>query len=37
MLRRIAGAAIRAENYVKAEIAIGRVGAEQAVPRREFD
>jgi hypothetical protein len=37
MLRRIAGAAIRAENYVKADIAIGRVGVEQAVPRREFD
>lgn len=37
MLRRIAGAAIRAENYSKADIQSGRVGAEQATPRREFD
>ena len=37
MLRRIAGAAIRGENYVKAEIVIGRVGVDQALPRREFD
>lgn len=37
LLRRLAGAPVRAENYVAAEIAVGRVGAEQAVPRREFD
>lgn len=37
MLRRIAGAPIRGENYSKAEIQKGRVGAEQAAPRREFD
>ena len=37
MLRRLAGAAIRGENYFRAEIAAGRVGADQAVPRREFD
>ena len=37
MLRRMAGAPVRGENYAKAEIASGRVGAEQAPPRREFD
>jgi hypothetical protein len=37
MLRRISGAAIRGENYSKADIERGRVGAEQAAPRREFD
>lgn len=37
MLRRIAGAAIRGENYSKADIQSGRVGAEQTPPRREFD
>jgi hypothetical protein len=37
ILRRIAGAPIRGENYFKAEISAGRVGAEQAAPKREFD
>lgn len=37
MLRRIAGCPIRGENYFVAEVAAGRVGAEQAPPRREFD
>ncbi len=37
MLRRMAGEPIRGENYAKADIAAGRVGAEQAGPRREFD
>ena len=37
LLRRAAGAPIRAENYFKAEIAAGRVGADQATPRMEFD
>ncbi|MDT5295603.1 MAG: hypothetical protein QOJ76_2483 [Acidobacteriota bacterium] len=37
LLRRMAGAPIRGENYLKAEIAAGRVGAEQAAPRVEFD
>ncbi len=37
LLRRAAGAPIRAENYFKAEIAAGRVGAEQSAPRMEFD
>lgn len=36
MLRRVAGAPIRAENYAVAEIVAGRTGAEQAAPRREF-
>lgn len=37
MLRRLAGSPIRGENYHKADIAAGRVGADQAPPRREFD
>ncbi len=36
-LRRASGAAVRGENYHKADIAAGRVGAEQAKPRLEFD
>jgi len=37
MLRRLAGAPIKGENYFKAEIVGGRVGPQQAAPRREFD
>jgi len=37
MLRRIAGTPIKAENYSRAKIEGGRVGAEQAAPKREFD
>lgn len=37
LLRRIAGAPMRGENYFQAEIAAGRVGSEQSAPRREFD
>jgi hypothetical protein len=37
LLRRMFGSPVRGENYVKAEIVVGRVGAEQASPRREFD
>jgi hypothetical protein len=37
MLRRLAGAPVRAENYFKAEIVAGRAGAEQAAPKLEFD
>ena len=37
MLRRLSGAPIKGENYSRAEIAPGRVGADQAPPRREFD
>ena len=36
MLRRMAGGPVRAENYFQAEIVIGRVGQEQAKPKREF-
>jgi hypothetical protein len=37
MLRRLAGNAMRGENYFKADIVVGRVGAEQSAPRFEFD
>jgi hypothetical protein len=37
MLRRLSGAPMRSENYYKADITSGRVGAEQTAPRREFD
>jgi len=36
MLRRMAGAPIKGENYHKAQIAAGRVGSDQPPPRREF-
>jgi hypothetical protein len=36
MLRRLSSMPIRGENYFKAEIVIGRVGRDQARPRREF-
>jgi hypothetical protein len=36
ILRRLAGEPIKAENYFKAEITVGRVGAEQTAPKREF-
>jgi len=36
LLRRMAGIAVRAENYSVADIAVGRVGPEQAPPRAEF-
>ena len=36
MLRRMAGCPIKGENYQPAEIQVGRVGADQAAPRREF-
>ena len=37
MLRRLSGAKIKGENYARAEIVAGRVGAEQSPARREFD
>jgi hypothetical protein len=37
MLRRMAGGPIKGENYYVAEIEAGRVGADQATPRREFE
>jgi len=36
MLRRLAGAPVSGENYFVADIAIGRVGLEQAAPRKTF-
>jgi hypothetical protein len=36
MLRRLAGVPIRGENYYRAEITAGRVGADQTAPRKEF-
>ena len=36
MLRRLARCPMKGENYYVAEIATGRVGLEQAAPRREF-
>jgi hypothetical protein len=37
MLRRMAGAPVRGENYYKAEVRAGRVGPDQAAPVYEFD
>jgi hypothetical protein len=37
MLRRMAGAPIKGENYSRARIEAGKVGAEQAEPKGEFD
>jgi hypothetical protein len=37
LLRRLAGAPVRGENYHRAHIETGRVGAEQPAPVREFD
>ncbi|MGO9864329.1 MAG: hypothetical protein ACLPLR_12015 [Terriglobales bacterium] len=36
MLRRMAGVPIKGENYFVAEVTVGRVGADQAAPRKEF-
>ena len=36
ILRRMAGEPVKGENYYAAEIAMGRVGAEQPKPKREF-
>jgi hypothetical protein len=36
MLRRMAGSPIKGENYCEAEVVAGRVGKEQAPPKREF-
>ena len=37
MLRRMFGKPVRGENYFLAEITPGRVGTQQAAPRKEFD
>ena len=36
ILRRMAGDPVKGENYYKAEIVVGRVGADQAKPKLEF-
>lgn len=36
MMRRLAGCPIKAENFFVAEVRVGRVGADQAAPKREF-
>lgn len=36
ILRRMAGVPVKGENYYQADIATGRVGAEQSPPKREF-
>jgi len=37
MLRRLASAPVRAENYLRADIKTGRVGSKQSAPKQEFD
>jgi hypothetical protein len=37
MLRRMAGTPMKSENYFAAEITVGRVGADQVSPGKEFD
>jgi hypothetical protein len=37
LLRRLAGAPVRGENYVKARITTGKVGSDQPAPVAEFD
>jgi hypothetical protein len=37
MLRRLAGAQVRGENYLLAQIKVGSVGSKQARPKFEFD
>jgi hypothetical protein len=37
LLRRLAGAPVRGENYNRADIVAGRVGAAQSAPRMEFN
>ncbi len=36
MLRRMSGVPMKGENYFMAEISVGRVGADQAAPKKEF-
>ena len=37
LMRRLAGFPIRGENYLRADIAAGRVGPDQVPPKREFE
>jgi hypothetical protein len=36
LLRRLAGAPMRGQNYSRADIVVGRVGLDQTAPKREF-
>ena len=36
MMRRLAGAPMRGQNYSRADIVAGRVGLDQTAPKREF-
>lgn len=36
ILRRLAGAQVKGENFYRAQIEVGRVGLDQAEPKREF-
>jgi len=36
LIRRLTGSPVKGENYFEADIAAGRVGSDQAVPRAEF-
>jgi len=36
LMRRLAGAPVKGENYFVADISAGRVGREQSAPKREF-
>ncbi len=37
ILRRLSGIPIKSENYFEADVAAGRVGKDQAIPKYEFD
>jgi hypothetical protein len=37
MLRNLAGTAVKPENYARAVVVAGKVGLDQAAPKREFD
>ena len=37
MLRRMAGGPVKGESYFVADVVVGRVGPEQAAPKREFE
>ena len=37
MMRRLAGAKMKGENYSRADIVVGRVGVAQTISKREFD
>ena len=37
ILRRLSGIPIKSENYFEADVAAGREGKDQAIPKYEFD